>query len=478
MLDRPNESNRTKAEIPLDDVRANKPQAELTAGAIAGTIPAGIMPWPLAIFGSLLWILVASPTLVESDAYRYACALLSLIALYYYMKAPVRPRTDWIGWLCMGWAAYVLARFGITYWLTPGHDIGASDWLYAFPFFFPILGVALLLHEALLEKIVAAYFAVTLTMLIATQHFREVFAGETVKPLIMNNQIHGAVACGMIVIFTLFWLLHYLTDKSSDRRIARFAYIVSPFIVGLCFIAIYGAKSKGVWLALGITLPLLALVALSYLRLKLGAIVIAIAAILLVTGIYSVRHNLDKTAGPTVTATVAMLESVTGGHDLGGAVTNTIGSTNTPVSMDERLQLWSNSWEVFSSAPVFGWGNRWLERWNETRYSHIQYTLLHNGYLEILVRYGLFGAAVLAFMLATFVRTVRRAYKAAIIPRAAWHAYAVCLFFFALTLLSNSNNRLAIGESLALASSAFACWCNMRLKGEHLAMTKVDSKVA
>jgi len=462
----------------LDDLRAKKPHADPAAGAIAGKMTTGIMAQPVAIFGSLLWILVASATLVESDAYRYAVALLSLIALYYYLKAPVRPRTDWIGWLCMGWGAYVMTRFGITYWLTPEHDIGASDWLYAFPFFFPILGVAVLLYEPLFEKIIAAYFAATLAMLIATQHFREVFAGETVKPLIMNNQIHGAVACGMIVIFTLFWLLHYLTDKSSDRRIARFAYIVSPFIVGLCFIAIYGAKSKGVWLALSITLPLLALVALSYLRLKLGTIVIAVAAVLLVAGIYTARHNLDKTAGPTVSATIAMLESVTGGHDLGGTVTSTIGSTDTPVPMDERLQLWSNSWEVFSSAPVFGWGNRWLERWYQTRYSHIQYTLLHNGYLEILVRYGLFGAAIMAFMLAIFIRAVWRAYKAAIIPRAAWHAYSVCLFFFSLTLLSNSNNRLAIGESLAFASSAFACWCHMRLKGEYLAMSKVERKDA
>ncbi|QND48891.1 O-antigen ligase domain-containing protein [Rhizobium lusitanum] len=462
----------------MDDLRAKKPHADPATGTIAGKVPVGIMTWPVAIFGSLLWILVASATLVESDAYRYAAALLSLIAFYYYLKAPVRPRTDWIGWLCMGWGAYVMTRFAITYWLTPEHDIGASDWLYAFPFFFPILGVAFLLYEPLFEKIIAAYFAAVLIMLIATQHFREVFAGETIRPLIMNNQIHGAVACGMIVIFTLFWLLHYLTDKSSDRRIARFAYIVSPFIVGLCFIAIYGAKSKGVWLALSITLPLLGLVALSYLRLKLGAIVIAVAAVLLIAGVYTVRHNLDKTAGPTVSATIAMLQSVTGGHDLGGAVSNTIGSTNTPVSMDERLQLWSNSWEVFSSAPVFGWGNRWLERWHETRYSHIQYTLLHNGYLEILVRYGLFGAAIMAFMLAIFIRTVWRAYKAAIIPRAAWHAYAVCLFFFSLTLLSNSNNRLAIGESLAFASSAFACWCNMRLKGERLAMSKVERKDA
>lgn len=432
----------------------------------------------MAIIGGLLWLLMASPTVVESDAYRYATAILSMIALYFYLKAPLKPRTDWIGWLCMGWAAYVMVRFAIIYWLTPQHDIGASDWLYAFTFFFPILSVGFLLYEELMEKIVAAYFAMVLIMLVATQHLREVFAGETIRPLIMNNQIHGAVACGMIIIFTVFWLLHYLTEKSSDRRIARFAYIVSPFIFALCFIAIYGAKSKGVWLALGITMPVLALVTLTYLRMKSGIIAIVAVAVLLVAGIYGVRHNLDKTAGPTVSAALSMVQNVTGSHDLGGVMTTTISSSDTPVSMDERLQLWSNSWEVFSSAPIFGWGNQWLERWAETRYSHVQYTLLHNGYLEILVRFGLFGATIMGFMLATFIRAVWRARKAGIIPRAAWHAYIACLFFFSLTLLSNSNNRLAIGESLAFASSAFACWCHMRLKGEYLTISKGEWKEA
>ena len=456
----------------------NTSPADLATRPPGITTAASVMPKSMAIIGGLLWLLMASPTVVESDAYRYATAILSMIALYYYLKAPLKPRTDWIGWLCMGWAAYVMVRFAIIYWLTPQHDIGASDWLYAFTFFFPILSVGFLLYEELMEKIVAAYFAMVLIMLVATQHLREVFAGETIRPLIMNNQIHGAVACGMIIIFTLFWLLHYLTEKSSDRRIARFAYIVSPFIFALCFIAIYGAKSKGVWLALGITMPVLALVTLTYLRMKSGIIAIVAVAVLLVAGIYGVRHNLDKTAGPTVSAALSMVQNVTGSHDLGGVMTTTISSSDTPVSMDERLQLWSNSWEVFSSAPIFGWGNQWLERWAETRYSHVQYTLLHNGYLEILVRFGLFGAAVMSLMLGVFLRAAWRARKAGIIPRAAWHAYVLCLVFFSLTLLSNSNNRLAIGEGLAFTSSAFACWCHMRLKGEYLAAAKPAQREA
>jgi O-antigen ligase len=178
-----------------------------------------------------------------------------------------------------------------------------------------------------------------------------------------------------------------------------------------------------------------------------------------------VRGNLIQTAGPTVTSAALMIDEITGGHDINGVVNGTIGSTATPVSMDQRLQLWSNGWEVFSSAPIFGWGSRWLERWYHTKYAHVPYTLLHNGYLEMLVRYGLFGAVVMSIILGMLVVSVRRAWQVGVIPRAAMHAYMVGLFFFALTLLSNSNNRLAIGESFALVSSAFACWCNMRVHG-------------
>jgi O-antigen ligase len=454
----------------LEDTRTAQPQAGMASAGNASQVSPIVMPPALAVFGSILWLLVASPMLVETDTYRYASGLLALIALFYYMRAPIRPGTNWLGFLCMAWGLYVVLRFAVTYWMTPAHDLGASDWLYAFPFFFPILGIAFLLHEPFLERIVAAFFALALIMLVATQHFALVFAGETVRPLIMNNQIHGAVACGMMLIFTLFWLLHYLTEPSGDRRIARFAFIVSPFLIVLCLIAIYGAKSKGVWLALAITLPLLALSAVTYLRMKTGLIVVVCGAMLLIAGIYAVRHNLDKTAGPTVSSAIAMIEGMSGSEDMRGVVDQTIGSANTPVSMDERLQLWANSGEVISSAPVFGWGSEWLDRWKQTKYAHVQYTLLHNGYLEILIRYGLFGAAVMGFILASFIRIVHRAHKAGIIPRAAWHAYAICLFYFALTLLSNSNNRLAIGESYALASSAFACWCFMRLRGERLGM--------
>ncbi len=419
----------------------------------------------LKALGYLLWLVGISPFLIESDAYRYASLILIVIALIYYVREPNLPRTNWLGWLCMGWGLYVILRFAFIYLKTPHHDLGASDWLYAFPFFFPILGVAFALYETEMEKIITAFFLIALCMLVVTVAIGtpQILSGEAVRPLIMHNQIHGAVACGLIFVATTFWLLHYLTSSTAKRAFAHFAYIAAPIIMVFCMIAIYGAKSKGVWLALGITLPLLAIAALRYIKVRAAVLMVGCALALLIAGLYAVRHNIDQTAGPTAQAAFSMIGDVVSGHDISQTMAQTIASTATPTSMDERLQLWSNAWEVFSAAPILGWGNQWLERWHQTRYTDVSYTLLHNGYLEILVRFGLFGALVMATILVCLAKSVWQANREGIIPRTAMHTYLVCLFFFSITLLSNSNNRLAIGESLALISSAFACWCSLRL---------------
>ena len=158
-----------------------------------------------------------------------------------------------------------------------------------------------------------------------------------------------------------------------------------------------------------------------------------------------------------------MVQHVTGSHDLGGVVSNTISSTNTPVSMDERLQLWSNSWEVFSSAPVFGWGSKWLERWYQTRYAHIQYTLLHNGYLEILVRYGLFGAAVMAFILGVFIRAVWRARKAVIFGSGGYpHNLDYVRLYQRTFLYGSCATATATGDFITIAGAAGARLGNLQ----------------
>lgn len=415
----------------------------------------------LPIVGGALWLAACSAVVVESDTYRYACGLLALIGLYFYLRMPDRPAIDWIGWLCMGWAAYALSLFLVMFIFLPDHPIGESEFLYCFPLFFPILGFSWSLYWTSMERIIVAFHIAALAMLVLTTKFHAVASGETVRPLIQNNQIHGAVCCGLLIVTSCFWLLHYATETRSDRRIAGISFLVAPLVIALSLFCIYGAKSKGVWLALALTLPLLAILVLRRLKFGKGALVFAVAIAGLLFGTYAVRANLDQFAGPTMHAAEAMLWNAAGGGGAAAGVASTISSSSTPISMDERLQLWWNASELIESSPIFGWGNEWLNRWHHTKYGSIKYYLMHNGYLEILIRYGVAGALVFLILLVAFIRSVRSARREGIIPASAFDAYITVLVFFALTLLSNSNNRLAIGESLALVSSAFACACRL-----------------
>lgn len=143
-----------------------------------------------------------------------------------------------------------------------------------------------------------------------------------------------------------------------------------------------------------------------------------------------------------------------------GDVTGVLGSllenTKMPTSMKGRLEIWYNAAELIEKGPWFGHGNMWIELWDHTRFASVGYYLMHNGYLEILIRHGLFGLLCLAIMLAQFLRMMHRGYREGHIPKSGLQAYWMILLFFMLTLLSNSNNRLAIGESLAMLTGGVA----------------------
>ena len=51
------------------------------------------------------------------------------------------------------------------------------------------------------------------------------------------------------------------------------------------------------------------------------------------------------------------------------------------------------------------------------------------------------------------------AVRAKLVAPAAWSCFISTLVFFAITILSNSNNRLAIGESFMWVAAAFGFYC-------------------
>lgn len=411
---------------------------------------------------SCLWLLMMSASLIESYAYRYAGGLLVCLALFRYWKTERKPAISRTGWICLAWGGYALMRFLAQFILLPDHPLGDHDLLFLMPLAFPPLALIFLQCWSQMERLITIHFILALAVLLFTTRFGAIFNGETVRPLIQHNQIHGAVCCGILMIGSILWMLHYRTGERSSPWMAASASIICPLIVAVCLVAVYGAKSKGVWLSLGLTFPLVILVIMRLLKFQKGLLALAVIVGLLAIGIYGVRDNIDRTAGPTFSSTVAMLESF-GGHDgVSSAVAQTIKDGATPISMDERLQLWSNAWQLFSMAPLFGWGSEWLTLWPRTHYQ-VNYTIMHNGYLEILVRYGVVGFVAFAAMLVSSCISVYRAACFRIIPATAFNAYWLILLFFGFTILSNSNNRLAIGESLALLSSAFALACEAKV---------------
>ncbi|NRP87793.1 hypothetical protein GFPCMMHI_03713 [Ensifer adhaerens] len=412
----------------------------------------------------VLWLFVMSASLVESYAYRYAGTLLLILSLILYARSKPRPSIDWQGWLCLAWGTYAFLRYVLQFALQADHPVGDHDVLFLMPLVFPPLAFLLFRCWSHLERLVAVYFGIALIVLLLSLRLSAILEGETVIPLIQHNQIHGAVCCGVILIGAIFWLLHYLTENTCNRTIKIYASVVSPCICALCLLGIYGAKSKGVWLSLLPVLPIVGFIAMRALKPRLVVPVALLLVALLGGGLYIVRNNVVHTAGPTIAATITMLKDAGSTEQIGSAVSHSIDSGATPIGMNQRLQLWANAWELFSTAPIFGWGSEWLELWPHTYYPNAGYTFMHNGYLEILIRYGLFGAAFLGVMLACFCFNVRRAASLRIIPNHAMHAYFLIILFFSFTILSNSNNRLASGESLSILTAAFALACRLKIR--------------
>jgi O-antigen ligase len=122
--------------------------------------------------------------------------------------------------------------------------------------------------------------------------------------------------------------------------------------------------------------------------------------------------------------------------------------------------LWSNAVEVWSHDFILGNGVAWKDLWVAARYRDVGFDLIHNGYLEVAVRYGLVGLAFYGALYLWSVAMARRASARGLIPRQAFNFHVVSLVFFLATIMTNSNNRLAIGESYMLVAAAFGFFCH------------------
>lgn len=428
----------------------------------------------------ILWLLLISAPILESDSYRYAALLLIGTTFVWFKPNLSLLKRDWLANACLAWGAYALLRF--LFGLIVDGEKGASDWLYAFPLFFPAVGIALYSSRKHVETVFAIYFPIALAALLISTDYRLILAGDDrISPLFHNNLIHGAIGCGFLMIGAFYWLLHAWETGKLERRSGSWIFAVATLIIALCLFNIYGSKAKGVWLSLVLVGPLMLASLLLYANRRRAALVGAVVVALIAAALFVGGDDIWRFAGPTYEAT-ARIETEIAAHGAWDAVATAIASKDTPESMSERLQLWANASEVIAQAPFFGAGNHWLTLWNSTTYASVPYTLLHNGYFEMLVRHGLFGIIVFAILATGMYSRVFAAWRAKLISLSALLAYSMVTLFFLGTILSNSNNRLAIGESFFFVFSAVAFACGIMLKkGEirqNTGMVTRDQKAA
>lgn len=74
--------------------------------------------------------------------------------------------------------------------------------------------------------------------------------------------------------------------------------------------------------------------------------------------------------------------------------------------LSDREDIWESSWRLFSGHPWFGVGGVMLDE----SVGHTGFASFHNSYGEILVRHGLVGFALWAFMLFAYAGRVRKSH--------------------------------------------------------------------
>ncbi len=391
-----------------------------------------------------LWALLASAMLIESDVYRYITIMLVAWLATWHRKEWTLVTQDWLAVICYGWAGYVMTRFlaGIVFY----NEYGSSEWLYLFPVFFPAIGAALYLtrdriYLACLILVMAGFFCLLLTLDIG-----QIFSGQRVLPLFHKNPIHAGVGSGMLLISVTYLLVYSAeTGRLGDRWRWLTVSLCGTTAV-LSLLAILGAHSKGAWVAIASAGGFAMMLCVLYLPCKKQLITLSsFFVVILITALLA-APVFDEVAGSTFLS-VEKLTWGLGKGDIPSAMQDAIEDPSTPNAMRERLMIWYNAIELFEAAPLYGAGNTWLRAWHSTSYANVGHTLLHNGFAEIAVRHGLLGLMFFTVFSLAAITRLAAARREGLIATSTFAYVLTISFYFLCTIATNSNNRLAIGES-------------------------------
>ncbi|MCY0092980.1 O-antigen ligase family protein [Hoeflea ulvae] len=423
-----------------------------------------------ALIAGIAILLFISPIWWESDLYRFVgLALVSWALVIYYAKDAASGNRILIGYgglLCLAWALYAAARFGLDLMLHPENGAGSAEGIFMLSIAYPTFGYALWRFCRYPFAVVVAVVVISLGALIASTDYAALSEGVLATTFAHNNTIHAANASGFMLIFAVCFADHLFARPDLGGKIRPVLLVVAAATGALAFINILGLESKGVWLALAVALPVLILgmVFRDWRQAsKISGRTIFLVLVLVLgvgIGISQFGHALLNKAGGTTLVALTMLDKVLHGQGLLAVMNEMSSSPDVPGSAQQRLILWTNAASIWLESPWFGAGIGWRSIWQERQASFgLGYDIFHNGYIEILVRYGLFGLAAYAAMLGFAVRKVYLAARLKLVGASAFNCYLTALVYFLVSNLSNSNIRLAIGESYLWFAVGFGFYC-------------------
>lgn len=209
---------------------------------------------------------------------------------------------------------------------------------------------------------------------------------------------------------------HFILDESlgihADRARGPFLQAVANGValnlLGLIALDSFRRKPfRGVWaIVLVIALPL------AILATKTRAVWLSFAGTILILMFFSPSRRLRRTCLTlSLTAAAALLCFLTFSDDHNDAFSDRL-EERSPV--DFRMAVYGAGRDMFLEKPLLGWDTAGMQAELSRRISdfHQKEFYFHNTYLEILVRYGLLGLALYAWLIVDLFRIGRKPARA------------------------------------------------------------------
>jgi len=408
-------------------------------------------------------VIALSAVFFETDSYRYGLGLAALVALTIYLRSSPRVNIGWAGSLSIAWGVYVLARIGNAIFFDPATSTEGNEGIYAFPLVFPTIGYVIFFARGRFADLAIVFMVASLGLMLVSTDLGTMAAGVRHSPLFHENPIHGSVSAGLVFMASLGWVEHFWATR-KDATGSRVAVALGVAVLVLSTINIVAGNSKGVWAAVVVALLFHAVLVARRVPDGRSSIVIAGTVALAVMIAVLFEGRIQAVISAPVSSIWLVLKTALASNDPFEAISLLLKDGDLAKTVDIRLALIMNSLEIWRDHFWFGAGAHWQDYWAHARFDTNGFTIKHNGFLEIAVRYGAFGLIVVTAIMAACAWNVRRARDLGLLSPAIYRAYLTLMVFFLITNLSNSNNNFPFGESFIVMWCGFGFTCQYILQ--------------